>query len=105
MKVADAIVKILRRQEVEFFVTFPTNPLTQSATAAGMRLVVCRQERVGVGIADGFTRVNNGKKTGVFVMQYGPGSENAFAGVATGRLPSVVTILSQLHKKTEECLM
>ena len=34
-------------------------------------------------MADGFARVTNGKPPGVFMMQYGPGSENAFPGIAT----------------------
>src|SRR5215831_5794677 len=34
-------------------------------------------------MADGFSRVSNGRPPGVFAMQYGPGAENAFAGVAT----------------------
>ena len=34
-------------------------------------------------MADGFARVSNGRPPGVFAMQYGPGAENAFAGVAT----------------------
>ena len=33
-------------------------------------------------IADGFSRVTNGKRIGVFSMQQGPGSENAFPGAA-----------------------
>ena len=33
-------------------------------------------------IADGFSRVTNGKRIGVFAMQQGPGSENAFPGAA-----------------------
>jgi acetolactate synthase-1/2/3 large subunit len=34
-------------------------------------------------MADGFARVANGRPPGVFAMQYGPGAENAFAGIAT----------------------
>ena len=34
-------------------------------------------------MADGYARVTNGKPAGVFAMQYGPGSENAFPGIAT----------------------
>jgi acetolactate synthase-1/2/3 large subunit len=45
--------------------------------------VLCRQERVGVGIADGYARASNGRKLAAFCMQYGPGAENAFPGVAT----------------------
>jgi hypothetical protein len=36
-----------------------------------------------VDMADGYARVTNGKPPGVFAMQYGPGSGNAFPGIAT----------------------
>lgn len=83
MKVVDAIAEILKREGVEFFSCFPTAPMIEAAASAGIRPVICRQERVGVGIADGFSRVKNGRRIGVFAMQAGPGAENAFAGVAT----------------------
>jgi len=83
VKVFDAIVEILKREGAEFLSCFPTNPIIDAAAAADLRPIVCRQERIGVGIADGYSRVNNGKLIGVFAMQYGPGAENAFAGVAT----------------------
>ena len=89
MKVVDAICEILKREGVEFLSCYPTNPLIEAAAMAGIRPIVCRQERVGVGIADGFTRVANGRRIGVFTMQAGPGAENAFAGVATAYSDSV----------------
>jgi acetolactate synthase-1/2/3 large subunit len=89
MKVVDAIAEILKREGVEFLACYPTNTLIEAAASAGIRPIVCRQERVGVGIADGFTRVTNGKRIGVFTMQAGPGAENAYAGVATAYSDSV----------------
>ncbi|MGH7769724.1 MAG: thiamine pyrophosphate-requiring protein [Candidatus Binatia bacterium] len=89
MRVVDAIAEILKREGVEFLSCFPTAPMIEAAAAAGIRPVVCRQERVGVGIADGFSRVGNGGRIGVFAMQAGPGTENAFAGVATAFSDSV----------------
>jgi acetolactate synthase-1/2/3 large subunit len=65
----------------------------EAAAAAGIRPVICRQERVGVGIADGFSRVANGKRIGVFAMQAGPGVENGFSGVATAFSDSVPILL------------
>ena len=50
--------------------------------AIGIRPILCRQERVGVGMADGFSRIRRGKQNGVFAAQHGPGIENAFPGVA-----------------------
>jgi acetolactate synthase I/II/III large subunit len=37
---------------------------------------------MGVGLADGYTRIKRGKRNGVFAAQAGPGIENAFPGVA-----------------------
>jgi acetolactate synthase-1/2/3 large subunit len=89
MKVVDAIAEILKRESVEFLSCYPTNVLIEAAARAGIRPIVCRQERVGVGIADGFTRVTNGRRIGVFTMQAGPGAENAFSGVTTAYSDSV----------------
>jgi acetolactate synthase-1/2/3 large subunit len=89
MKVVDAICEILKREGTEFLSCYPTNVLIEAAARAGLRPLVCRQERVGVGIADGFTRVTNGRRIGVFTMQAGPGAENAFSGVATAYSDSV----------------
>src|SRR5213594_3462070 len=96
MKVVDAITEILKREGVEFLSAYPTTPLIEAVAAAGIRPVVCRQERVGVGIADGFTRTTNGRRIGVFTMQYGPGAENAFPGVATAYSDSVPILLLPL---------
>ncbi len=96
MKIIDAISAILQREGVEFLSTYPTTPLIDAAAAIGIRPILCRQERVGVGIADGFTRITNGKRIGVFAMQYGPGAENAFPGVATAYSDSVPMLVLPL---------
>jgi len=96
MKVVEAIAEILKREGVEFLSAYPTTPLIDAVAATGIRPVLCRQERVGVGIADGFTRTANGRRTGVFAMQYGPGAENAFPGVATAYSDSVPMLVLPL---------
>ena len=96
MKIIDAIANILQREGVEFLSTYPTTPLIDAAAAVGIRPILCRQERVGVGIADGFTRITNGKRIGAFAMQYGPGAENAFPGVATAYSDSVPMLILPL---------
>ncbi|OGA05344.1 MAG: hypothetical protein A2W68_18435 [Betaproteobacteria bacterium RIFCSPLOWO2_02_64_14] len=101
MKIIDAISAILKREGVEFLSTYPTTPLIDAAAAAGIRPILCRQERVGVGIADGFTRISNGKRIGVFAMQYGPGAENAFPGVATAYSDSVPILILPLGHQRE----
>ncbi|MDP2606020.1 MAG: thiamine pyrophosphate-requiring protein [Deltaproteobacteria bacterium] len=93
MKVVDAISEILKREGVEFLSCYPTNTLIEAAASAGIKPLVCRQERVGVGIADGFTRITNGKRIGVFTMQAGPGAENAFSGITTAYSDSVPILL------------
>jgi acetolactate synthase-1/2/3 large subunit len=93
MKVVDVIAEILKREGVEFLSCYPTNTMIEAAATAGIRPIVCRQERVGVGIADGFTRVKNGKRIGVFTMQAGPGAENAFSGISTAYSDSVPILL------------
>jgi acetolactate synthase-1/2/3 large subunit len=81
--VVDAIAQILRIEGVEFLSAYPTTPLIDAAVRAGIKPVLCRQERVGVGIADGYTRVSRDGRFGVFACQFGPGIENAFAGIAS----------------------
>jgi acetolactate synthase I/II/III large subunit len=107
MKVVDVIAEILKREGVEFLSCYPTNTMIEAAATAGIRPIVCRQERVGVGIADGFTRVTNGKRIGVFSMQAGPGAENAYSGITTAYSDSTPILLlpvgharntSQVHR-------
>ena len=96
MKIVDAIAQILVREGVSFLSAYPTTPVIDATAAAGIRSVLCRQERVGVGIADGFSRISNGRRIGVFAMQYGPGAENAFPGVATAFSDSTPILLLPL---------
>ncbi|MGZ8265669.1 MAG: thiamine pyrophosphate-requiring protein, partial [Burkholderiales bacterium] len=96
MKVMDAITEILKREGISTLFCFPTTPIIESAAAAGIRPVICRQERVGVHMADGCARVMNGKPPGVFAMQYGPGAENAFAGIASAYSDSTPVLLLPL---------
>jgi acetolactate synthase-1/2/3 large subunit len=100
MKVVDAIAEILKREGVEFLSAYPTTSVIDAAAAIGIRPVLCRQERVGAGIADGFSRTTNGRRIGVFAMQYGPGAENAFPGVATAYSDSVpILVLPLGHQR------
>ena len=96
MKVVDAIARILKIEGAEFLSAYPTTPVIDAAARAEIRPVLCRQERVGVGIADGYARVKNGKTLAVFCMQYGPGAENAFPGVATAYSDSTPMLLLPL---------
>jgi acetolactate synthase I/II/III large subunit len=100
MKVIDAIAEIMKREGVQFLSCYPTTPVIESCAAVGIRPYLCRQERVGAGIADGYSRVTNGRPVGVFAMQYGPGAENAFPGVATAYSDSTpILVLPLGHQR------
>ena len=103
MRTIDALALILKKEGIEFLSAFPTTSVIEAIAATGIRPVICRQERVGVHIADGFARVTNGRKASVFAMQYGPGAENAYPGVATAFSDSVPMLFLPLgHPSTRE---
>ena len=82
MKAAEAIAEILKREGVEIIVGYPVNHVLEFAARADIRPIIVRQERTGLHMADAISRLTSGDKIGVFCMQHGPGSENAFGGVA-----------------------
>ncbi|MGH7061889.1 MAG: thiamine pyrophosphate-binding protein, partial [Stellaceae bacterium] len=101
MQVMQVIAEILKKEGVSTLFCFPTTPIIEAAAAVGIRPVICRQERVGVHMADGFARVANGRPPGAFAMQYGPGAENAFAGVATAFSDSAPVVFLPLGHPRE----
>ena len=82
MKVADAVAKVLKAEGVEYLFAYPVNPIIEAAAKLDIRPIIVRQERIGLHMADAMSRMTSGEKIGVFCMQSGPGSENAFGGVA-----------------------
>src|ERR1700730_6254207 len=82
MKVAAAVAEILKREGVDFLIGYPVNPIIEAAAEADIRTIVVRQERTGLHMADAVSRLTSGQRIGVFAMQHGPGTENAFGGVA-----------------------
>ena len=89
MKAADAISEILKREGVEWVIGYPVNHILERAAAADIRPIIVRQERTGLHMAEAISRVTSGKKLGVFAMQHGPGTENAYGGVAQAYSESV----------------
>src|SRR5262245_20758114 len=88
-----AIAEILRREGVEFIGCVPYQPLLEAAAIAGIRPIIFRQEGTGIHMVDGYSRVTNGQRIGVFMMQNGPGAENGFGGVAQAYAESVPILL------------
>jgi acetolactate synthase-1/2/3 large subunit len=82
MKVVDAVAKVLKAEGVEYLFAYPVNPIIEAAAKLDIRPIIVRQERIGLHMADAMSRITSGEKIGVFCMQSGPGSENAFGGVA-----------------------
>ncbi len=82
MKVVDAIAKVLKTEGVEYLFAYPVNHIIEAAAKLDIRPIIVRQERIGLHMADALSRMTSGQKIGVFCMQSGPGSENAFGGVA-----------------------
>jgi acetolactate synthase-1/2/3 large subunit len=78
----DIIARILRAEGVEALACFPHSEIIDGAAAAGIRPVLARTERTALHIADGFSRINDGRRIGVATVQQGPGSENAVGAVA-----------------------
>lgn len=93
MKVAAAVAEILKREGVEFLIGYPVNPIIEAAAEADIRTIIVRQERTGLHMADAVSRVTSGQTIGVFCMQHGPGTENAFGGVAQAYGDSVPIVV------------
>ena len=93
MQGVDIVAEILRRESTEFLACYPAQPLIDACAKVGIRPILCRQERMGMAIADGFSRTTNGKRLGVFAMQIGPGTENAFPGAAQAFSDNVPILL------------
>lgn len=103
--VVDVIAQALREEGVEVLSCYPTTPIIDAAVRAGIRPILCRQERVGVGIADGFSRVAGDGRFGVFAMQYGPGAENAFPGVASAHSDGIPILLLPIGNSLDRAQM
>ncbi len=82
MKGAAAVAHILQKEGVEHLFCFPVNPVIDTAAQLGIRPIMARSERTVIGMADGYSRATNGRRIGVCAVQYGPGTENSFGGIA-----------------------
>ena len=89
----DIVAKILKAEGVEWVAAFPNNKLIDAVTDAGIRPIITRNARAGVNMADGFSRIKNRDGFGVFIIQQGPGAENAYGGVAQAFADSIPILL------------
>ncbi len=93
MKGAAAVANILKKEGTEFLIGYPVNPIIEAAAEVDIRTIIVRQERTGLHMADAFSRLSSGRRIGVFAMQNGPGSENAFGGTAQAYGESVPIVV------------
>jgi acetolactate synthase-1/2/3 large subunit len=89
MKVGAAIAEIMKREGVDILAAYPVNHLIEHAAALDIRPIIVRQERIGLHMADAISRVTSGGKLGAFCMQHGPGTENAYGGIAQAYSESI----------------
>src|SRR5262252_1513826 len=93
MNVAAAIASAMKAEGVDILFAYPVNPLIEAAAEEDIRTIIVRQERTGLHMADAVSRVTSGERIGVFAMQHGPGTENAFGGVAQAYGDSVPIVV------------
>jgi len=82
MNVNEAIARVLKEEGVEWIACFPNNPLIEAAAKEGIRPISFRHERGACMAADAYSRLNDRKKFGVFMMQNQAGSENSMGAIA-----------------------
>jgi thiamine pyrophosphate-dependent acetolactate synthase large subunit-like protein len=82
MNGAELVATILKAEGTRQIIGFPHSELFDSAAALEIRPIITRTERVAINIAEGFARMTDGGDPAVVTVQYGPGAENAFGGVA-----------------------
>ena len=54
MQGVDLVAAILKEEGTELLAVYPAQPLIDACAKVGIRPIICRQERVGMAIADGF---------------------------------------------------
>jgi acetolactate synthase-1/2/3 large subunit len=82
MNGAEVVARILKNEGTRQIIGFPHSELFDAGAALQMRPIITRTERVAINIAEGYARMTDGEEPAVVTVQYGPGAENAFGGIA-----------------------
>ncbi|MBX4863246.1 thiamine pyrophosphate-requiring protein [Rhizobium bangladeshense] len=82
MSGAEYIAGVLKEEGVKQIIGFPASELFDASAALDIPPLIARTQRVAVNIAEGYARATAGKELAVVTVQYGPGAESAFAGIA-----------------------
>jgi thiamine pyrophosphate-dependent acetolactate synthase large subunit-like protein len=89
MRGGQAVAEVLVREGVEVVFCLPSNALIDAVAARGIRPLVGREERSVINMADAYSRMHDGTRIGVAMVQHGPGAEHAFGGIAQAYADSV----------------
>ena len=85
VKAANGLVRILKAEGVPWVACYPTNHVNNALGAEGVPILMMREERYAVAVADAFSRVTGGKKIGVCTVMGGKnaaGLQLAYGAVA-----------------------
>ena len=85
VEAVNGLIKILEAEGVTEVCTFPTNIFNNACGEEGVPNLMVRDERYAVAVADGFSRVSNGKRFGVCAVMGGlnpAGTQMAYGALA-----------------------
>src|SRR6516164_7887136 len=83
--VATGISRILKQEGVDWVSTFPVCRVNNALGREGVPMLMMRDDRYAVGVADAFSRITGGSRIGVCTFQGGvnaAGMQYAYAGMA-----------------------
>ena len=83
--VATGIARILKQENVPWVSTFPVSRVNNSFGREGLRLLMMREDRYAVAVADAYSRITNGERIGVCTFSGGlnaAGAQVAYSGIA-----------------------
>ena len=83
--VATSIARILKLEGVDWVSTFPVCRVNNALGREGLPLIMMRDDRYAIALADAFSRVTAGQRIGVCTVQGGvnaAGLQVAYAGLA-----------------------
>ena len=82
---ATGMARILKQEGVEWVSTFPVCKVNNALGREGVRLIMMRDDRYAVAVADAYSRITGGRNIGVCTVQGGvnaAGLQVAYAGLA-----------------------
>jgi acetolactate synthase-1/2/3 large subunit len=91
---AQAIIKCLERQEVEYvfgYIGGAAIPIFDALIESKLKLIMPRHEQGATHMADGYARATG--KPGIVLVTSGPGALNTVTGIMTAHMDSVPLVV------------